>query len=48
MKKRNLKNKKVIKKVENKYNVKFSKFFVKEKNECNQCHGNCNDCGWDR
>jgi len=20
----------------------------KESNECNQCHDNCNDCGWDR
>ncbi len=19
-----------------------------ESSECNQCHSNCNDCGWDR
>lgn len=19
-----------------------------ESNDCNQCHSNCNDCGWDR
>lgn len=39
---------KVVKKIEKKYGVRLLKIFQKMKNECNQCHSNCNDCGWDR
>ena len=39
---------KVIKVIEKKHGIKLLKLFTKVKNDCNQCHNNCNDCGWDR
>ena len=39
---------KIIKVIEKKHGIKLLKLFTKVKNECNQCHANCNDCGWDR
>lgn len=40
--------KKAIEEVSEKYNVDLLSLFSKDKNECNQCHGNCDDCGYDR
>lgn len=50
MKKEKTKEIDKIKKIEKKYKVKILKLFntTISKSECNQCHDNCNDCGYDR
>lgn len=45
---KNAKRLEIIKAIEKKYNILLINLFKDEKNECNQCHSNCNDCGWDR
>jgi hypothetical protein len=39
---------KVIQEIGEKYDIDLLALFDGSKVECNQCHANCNDCGWDR
>lgn len=39
---------KVIYEVGEKHDIDLLALFDESKSECNQCHSNCNDCGWDR
>lgn len=47
MKKNEIKRR-IMHKISQKYGVVLSELFSSSKVECNQCHSNCNDCGWDR